>query len=229
MRRILLSLMVLVLFQAACAWTSQMAPTPQVITVVVTANAPTSIPQLTSVPTATMPSLQPTPTSPPFCEDNRMTGLFKLLGKALLVKDGDLLASLVHPEDGLSIFFQREEVEVTLTRAEVRNILGSTQSKFWGTQPGSGLPQEGTFVDIVLPRLQDVLQADYGAHCNVLATGGTTYIPALPTAFVGSPFYSLYRVAPADMDMDWRTWVAVIDYYQGKPFIRALIKYDWEI
>ncbi|HPH96876.1 MAG TPA: hypothetical protein PKW33_12640 [Anaerolineaceae bacterium] len=194
-----------------------------------TGNPPTQAPHIPAATTATPLPLLPTPTSPPFCEDDRITSLFKLFGKALLVKDGDLLASLVHPENGLSIFFQREEVEVTLTRAEVRDIFGSSQTKFWGTQPGSGLPQQGTFSDIVLPKLQDVFQAEYTEHCNVLATGGTTYSPALPPAFANSQYYSLYRLAPAGMDMDWRTWVAVIDYYQGKPFIRALIKYDWEI
>ena len=166
-----------------------------------------------------------------FCDDERAGKLIDEFIQAVKAQDGDALARLVSPVHGLTIQHNWWNPAVTLDSAEtIRNIFFSTTDFDWGTADGSGLPVVGPFKDAVLPKLRDVLDADFTQHCNILesgtSAGGTTGQLTWPTEYANLNYIALFRAAPASEEMNWRTWVVGIEYVGGVPYLAVLIQYQ---
>jgi hypothetical protein len=173
-------------------------------------------------------------TSQAFCDDERAGRLIGNFAQAVKEQNGEALARLVSPEHGLTIQHNWWNPAVTLDSTEtVQNLFFSTTDFDWGTAGGSGEPLVGSFRDIVLPMLRDVIDVDYSQHCNLLesgtSAGGTTGQLTWPVEYANLNFYALFRAAPAGEEMNWRTWAVGIEYVGGVPYLAVLIQYDWEI
>lgn len=169
-----------------------------------------------------------------FCADERVERLMDKFVQAVKNQDGAALSGLVSPLQGLSIQHNWWNPIVRLDSPEaLQNLFFSTTDYDWGIADGSGLPIVGPFKDLILPKLQDALNADFTRHCNVLesgtSAGGTTGMLKLPVEYANLNYVALFRAAPPDVEMDWRTWVVVIEYVDGAPYIVALVQYAWEI
>ncbi len=142
-----------------------------------------------------------------FCADARVNQLIADFVGAVLARDGQALAQLVSPQHGLMIRYEWWNPEVSYrTRGEVEAIFNETTERFWGNEDGSGFPIRGSFRDVILPRLMNILDAEYSLHCNILevgvSVGGTAGLVVLPYEYANFRYVALYRPAPPDMEMD---------------------------
>jgi hypothetical protein len=57
--------------------------------------------------------------------------------------------------------------------------------------------------------------------------GGASYAATWP--YTGINYYSVYFPGTdANSKMDWRTWLVGVDYVGGKPYLYALMQFEWE-
>lgn len=219
----------------ACASPTAALPTP---TQLVPAT-PTSIPAATLVPLtptaiSTTDAFTPIPaltsTSAPnpsnICTDPQVTALIDSLKTAVLNSDGPLLESLVSPSSGLDVRWIRYGTVVNYQPSQARFLFETTFEVDWGAEPGSGEAKVGPFHDVIVPDLQKVFNQTYTLHCNELKHGGASYDVSWP---YDKDFYSIYFPGTAaNGNLDWHTWVAGIEYVNGKPYLYALTQFFWE-
>lgn len=164
-----------------------------------------------------------------FCADARVTSLLSNLKKAVNTTNGELLHSLVSPVHGVDVIYIRNGAVANYSPEEAAWAFQSTYEVNWGLGAGSGEVVTGTFQEIVLPALQDVFKNE-SLTCNELKLGGATYVVEWSGEYVNLNFYSIHNPGndPSYGDLDWRTWLAVVEYVEGQPYLFALLNYQWE-
>lgn len=163
-----------------------------------------------------------------FCSDDQVTSLLASFKKAILKKDGKLLASIVSPLHGVTLQYFRGGNAIKYTPELAQWLFTSTYATDWGLQPASGLDVKSPFHEEVLPKLVDVLGSSYTSTCDKLTIGGATYTYSWPYEYGNINYYSLYRPGPAGQEMDWRTWLVGVEYINGKPYLFAWVHLFWE-
>jgi len=140
------------------------------------------------------------------------------------------LALLVSPAHGMAVRYWRYYIsnQNIFDQLHASAVFYSTYSHSWGLAAGSGLPTEGSFHEVVLPKLLDVVNANYTLNCNTVQTGGTSYDTSWPAEYANVNFYSIYRPGTAGDEMNWRTWLVGVEYVKGQPYVFALIHFQWE-
>ncbi|MGZ8941049.1 MAG: hypothetical protein ACXW32_17725 [Limisphaerales bacterium] len=201
----------------ACASPTAALPTP---TQLVPAT-PASISAATLALTSTS---APNPSN--ICTDPQVTALIDSLKTSVLSSDGALLASLVSPTSGMDVRYIRYGTVVNYQLSQAKFLFETTFEVDWGAQPGSGEAKVGAFHDVIVPDLQKVFNQTYTLHCNELKHGGASYDVSWP---YDKDFYSIYFPGTAaNGNLDWHTWVAGIEYVNGKPYLYALTQFFWE-
>lgn len=229
-RRILYTLLIGFTLLTACASPTETPPTPtQGVPAI-----PTSIPAGTLVPlTPTLPvtanpafTNTPAPNPSNICTDPQVTALIDSLKTSMLNSDGTLLASLVSPTSGMDVRYIRYGTVVNYQPSQAKFLFETTYEVDWGAQPGSGEAKVGAFHDVIVPELIEVFNEPYTLHCNELKYGGASYDVSWP---YDKDFYSIYFPGTAaNGNLDWHTWVAGIEYVNGKPYLYALTQFFWE-
>ncbi len=215
-------------FLTGCGLMGNTPPTP-------TAPAPAPLVFVTTetaspIPSAALPVVTATATTLPpvaanVCADAQVTTLIDALKRAMLNQDGALLSSLVSPNN-MEVRWVRYGNIVTYTREQALFLFETTFEANWGDEPGSGAPKQGAFHDVIVPDMLKVLNQPYTLHCNEIRHGGASYDISWPYK---KDFYSIYFAGTDQYGyLDWHTWVAGIEYVDGKPYIYALIQYFWE-
>jgi hypothetical protein len=190
---------------------------------------PTAVPPTAAPGTFIPPTSIPPTQVPPavFCADPQVTALINGLKSALQSADGALLASLVSPASGMDVRYYRDGRVVNYDTVHARFLFDSTYVVDWGLAPGSGLPTKGSFHEVVVPALLAVFNKSYTLSCNQLVVGGTTYNAAWP--YPGVKYYSIYYPGTeANGYLDWHTWLAGAEYVGSKPYLYALVQFEWE-
>jgi len=164
-----------------------------------------------------------------FCGDARVTSLLQNLETAVNATDGKQLKSLVSPAHGLDVVYIHNGMVANYSPEEADWAFQSTYEVNWGLGAGSGEPVIGTFPEVILPALQDVFK-NLTSTCNEVKLGGASYVVEWPIEYANINFYSLNNpgVDPSYAGMDWRTWLAGIEYVDGQPYLFALLHYQWE-
>ncbi len=163
-----------------------------------------------------------------FCGDNRVLTLLDNLTAALSTENGELYASLVSPVHGLNVYLYRFGNIANYTPDEAKWVFTSTYVMDWGKHPASGQDVKGAFRDIVLPNLLDVLLADYTKTCDQLPNVGIFAEHSWPYEYAAVNYYGLYRPGTPGVELDWRVWLAGIEYVDGQPYLFTLIHFEWE-
>ena len=173
-------------------------------------------------------TVAPTPiATTDFCADAQPLTLIGSLRTAVLKSDGPLLASLVSPTHGFDARAFRSGRIVNYDRAHTTFLFETTFIVDWGPAPGSGLETQGSFHEVIVPALMDVLTRDYTSTCNQIQIGGATYQASWP--YTGINFYSLYfSGTSANGNLDWHTWLLGMHYVGGKPYLYAIVPFQWE-
>ncbi len=163
-----------------------------------------------------------------FCADARVKALLNSFKSSIIQQDGNTLARLISPTHGLFLQYLRGGTVAQYSPEEIGWVFQSTYVMNWGLHPASGLEVKGAFKDEVLPKLLDVLTADYEERCNNPALGGTTYQFMWPIEYKNINFVSLYRAGSPGIELDWRTWLVGIEYVGGEPYVFSLLHLMWE-
>jgi hypothetical protein len=165
-----------------------------------------------------------------FCADGKVVPQVTKLGTAFTTANGDLLSSLVSPAHGMAVRYWRyyASAQNIFDPLHASAVFESTYSHNWGLAAGSGLPTEGSFHEVVLPKLLDVFNASYNLTCNTVQTGGASYDTSWPAEYTNFNFYSVYRPGATGDELNWRTWLVGVEYIQGQPYVVALIQFQWE-
>ncbi len=169
--------------------------------------------------------------APQFCNDAQVGSLMDGLTNAIRNQDGAELARLSSPIHGLTLQYHIWGPPVTVTDPQaLGNLFSSTVDYEWMTTD-EGETITGTFKDILLPPLEDVLLQSHTRHCNTLeqgvAAGVTQDGVYWPYDYRSLNYVSLFRQAAADNEQDWRTWVAGIEYVAGKPYLAVLLQFTY--
>lgn len=204
--------------------TATVPPAPSATSTFISTGTPAFTPIVfTALPTNTSTS---TPAASSFCTDSQVTALINLLKSSVLTSNGELLSSLVHPSRDMEVRWIRYGNVITYTPEQAKFLYETTFEANWGDEPGSGLPKEGSFHDVIVPDLVEVFNQPYTLHCNELKHGGATYELEFP---YNGNFYSVFFAGTDEFGfLDWHSWVIGIDYVNNKPYIYALMQFFWE-
>lgn len=176
-------------------------------------------------PVATVPGVTPSGSSN-LCTDPQVTALIDSLKTAITNEDGALLSSLVSPSSGLEVSYYHNGAAIKYDQNQAKFLFETTYPANWGVDPASGAEKIGPFHEVVVPALKKIFSQPYDLYCNELKYGGASYPVKFP---YDKDFYSIYFPGTeANGYMDWQTWVAGIEYVDGKPYLYALMQFFWE-
>ncbi len=116
----------------------------------------------------------------------------------------------------------------TFKAEDARWIFESSYSHNWGAAPGSGLDTIGSFQARVLPSLQEVFTAGYTLTCNSLGSAPQYGSQPWPVEYTGINYYTVFKPGTPGVDLDFRYWLVGVEYYQGQPYVFAMIHFAWE-
>ena len=160
-----------------------------------------------------------------FCADSKIALLLADLKSAITTSDGDKFSGLVSPIHGVDIYNAAGGKRNTFTPALAQTAFTSTTSYDWGAAPASGLPVSGSFKDVILPKMLDVFNnAGYATYCETPKAGAVNWDGVWGGEYANIRYYSLNRPG----ELDWRTWVAGIEYIDAKPYVTVLMQFQWE-
>ena len=162
-----------------------------------------------------------------FCADARVPQLFDRLKQAVNTSDGKLFASLISPIHGLDVRLWHYTTPINYSPAGAAEAFTSSTVQNWGAGPSS-IDTIGTFASVIQPKLQDVLNTPtYSALCND-PEFASLFSEPWPGEYTNFSYYSLVRPGTPGVDLDYRQWMAGIEYVRGQPFLVALIHIVWE-
>jgi hypothetical protein len=168
-------------------------------------------------------------TSSNFCKDANVNTLLGEFKTATLNSNGDLLSLLVSPVHGLDVRLWRYGSVANYAPAEANWIFQSDYVANWGPAPGSGEESSGTFKAQLLPKLQEVLSANYTLHCNDTLDLATFALEPWPPEYSNINFYMFHKSGTEQFGgLNWRAWTVGVEYVQGVPTLFSLIHYQWE-
>ena len=160
-----------------------------------------------------------------FCSDARIPSMIEQLKGSVNQSNGDLFAALVSPTRGVNVRLWAYSNEVNFNSAAARNIFAGTDSHNWGGGP-SGIPDVGSFRDIIQPKLLEVLNApDMQMSCDDLTN---VYPLANPWPYPTIHFYNLYKPATPGNELDFRTWLIGFEYIDNQPYLYGMVTIVWE-
>ncbi len=146
--------------------------------------------------------------------------------RAIVNADGALLASLVSPRHGVDVWLYRTGNSINFDAEHARWVFGSAYIHNWGSHPASGLDVSGSFHEAVLPDLVDMYDNGHEVHCNEPGVPGWN-ISAWPEQYANLTVYKIYKPGTPGVDLDYRIWLAGIEYVSGKPYLFSLIQFIW--
>lgn len=165
-----------------------------------------------------------------FCADERAYDLIGRTVDAMLASDGDALASLVNPRRGLMIRQEWWNPEVILSQDDISSIFEDRQSYDWGEQSGGEFQVSGSFHDVILPLLKDVLESGSAPTCDWFESGVSSTPAEWPSEYENLHYYAFSRPAPDKGNRyDWRAWGFGIEYIRGAPYLTSLVHFHGDV
>jgi hypothetical protein len=159
-----------------------------------------------------------------FCADTRISTLIDQLKNSINQSNGDALSSIISPVHGLDIRLWAYSAPVNFNTTSAKTIFTDTTAYTWGGGP-SGIPDVGTFKDLIRPKLLDVFNApNLETYCDNLTK---VYPLATPWPYPDMHYYNLYKPATT-AGFDFRTWLVGFEYVNGQPYLSALVTIVWE-
>ncbi len=157
---------------------------------------------------ATESSVSPT-ARPPFCEDPQVMEFVENFIWGVEAESGQLIGTMVTESKGLNVRLEWWNTTVHFSKEQIEQIYKEDTSYDWGIADGSGAPVQGTFMEVVQPKLLDVVEGEYVISCDTLEPG----VASGPSAGLGGMAGGYSRPAlhcsftgPAPQA---RTWIGV--------------------
>jgi hypothetical protein len=178
--------------------------------------------------TGWVPEVMLTEYVPPtqFCDDTSANAIISDFVQAVNERDGDRLASLVSEPRGLLIRVDWWNPEVRFSKEQVADLFADPTSVDWGSHFASNTRITGSFAEVVLPQIEDVLGGNAALACDDFQVRSLVQGIARPAAYENFNFYNFYRPAPqGGSEFNWRAWSILIEYIDGQPYLVGLVQY----
>ncbi len=160
-----------------------------------------------------------------FCQDMRIAEFIDQLKQAVHYEDGNWFASLVSPKHGVDIRLWAYADAINFSTQTATTIFSSGTSYNWGSGP-SGIPDIGTYTEIVWPKMDDVFYSSTKElYCDNLTK---VYPLAQPWPYPNIRYYNLYKLPTEPGGLDYRTWLIGIEYINAEPYLYGLVTVIWE-
>ncbi|MFP3854657.1 MAG: hypothetical protein ACLFWD_10240 [Anaerolineales bacterium] len=160
-----------------------------------------------------------------FCHDPRIGEMLDEFATSLAEEDSGTLRSLLSPKRGLIIRHDPSNPEVRIPEGKLQGIFSDPHVYRWGTRFASQTIIQGSFNEVVVPALLEVLVADPIVACNEVEVGRNADAESLPPMYQNLNFINLYRPASeGGNSFNWRTWVILFEYVEGQPYIALLLQ-----
>jgi hypothetical protein len=161
-----------------------------------------------------------------FCADSRANDIVSSFVEAVRDRDGDRLASLVSESRGLLIRVDWWNPEIRFSKEQVADLFADPTSVDWGAHFASNTRITGSFADIILPEIDDVLVGGAALACDDFQVRSLVQGIRRPAAYQNFNFYNFYRAAPeGGSEFNWRAWSILIEYVDGQPHLVGLVQY----
>lgn len=159
-----------------------------------------------------------------FCGDARIAPLIEQFKQAVNQSSGQLFAALVSPRHGVNVNYWLHGTTVNYTTSTAQTAFTSTESINWGGG-ASGIPDVGTFAQIVQPKLADVLNSSYQLNCN-----NPSYASMFvdPWSYLNVNYYAVIKPPTPGIELDWRLWLMGFEYVNGQPYLMGMTHFVWE-
>jgi hypothetical protein len=174
-----------------------------------------------------VPSWNLTEDVPPegFCADPRVQLLIDDLRNAISSEGAEELEEILSPKRGLVIRHDPWNPEVQIGFGELPGIFHDPTDYLWGTRYASQTQIRGSFSQLLVPALTDVLDSETRLNCNEIEVGSGAPSMLWPDDYRNLNLVSLHRPALENGNpFNWRTWVLAIEYVEGQPFIAVLVQ-----
>jgi hypothetical protein len=160
------------------------------------------------------------------CNDPQVPALIRAFEKAVTDSDGAALKALVSPLRGLTVTPESKPLKFPYTAIDT--LFSSPTVLSLGPGDGGGPDITGTFkttIDVTLRKA--ILTKGAQEVCGKLLTGGSAATPPTQDEFPNVTPVSFHF--PGVDGGGWVTWVASIEYVDGKPYVASLKQFHWEI
>ncbi|MCJ7565915.1 MAG: hypothetical protein MUO58_00035 [Anaerolineales bacterium] len=165
-----------------------------------------------------------------FCQDARAVMVLDQSLQSIQEHDGDLLLQVVNPRRGLIIRHDWWNPEVIVPVESISGIFDNPREIEWGLLSGGKFKIQGSFKDIILPLLEDSVLNSSVPVCAELPSGKTSRPALWPTEYTSLNYFAIHRPAPeGGNSFNWRTWVFVIEYIDGQPFLTSIIHFHGDV
>ncbi len=165
-----------------------------------------------------------------FCEDARALMVLDTSLRSIQTQDGDLLSQIVNPRRGLIIRYDWWNPEVIVPADSVSGIFEDRNEAEWGLMSGGEFKIQGSFKDIILPLLEDIILNSPIVVCAEVPSGTTSRQVLWPSEYTSLNYFALHRPAPEGGNaFDWRTWAFVFEYIDGEPFLTSIIHFQGDV
>ena len=160
-----------------------------------------------------------------FCADPRIPALIEQLKSSINQSNGDQFATLVSPAHGVNVRLWAHSPGTNFSATTAPAIFTAIDSYNWGGGP-SGVPDIGSFKDIIQPKLLEVLNApNMETYCDNLTK---VFNISNPWPYPNIHYYNLYKPATPGNDFDFRTWLIGFEYIDNQPYLYAMVSIVWE-
>ncbi|WP_298010540.1 MULTISPECIES: hypothetical protein [Anaerolinea] len=163
-----------------------------------------------------------------FCAATERQAVLGALEQAIRQRDGRQLADLVSPVHGMTVWLWRSGKPIRFDAGHARWVFTSTYSHNWGMHPASGLETSGSFQEAVLPALEDAFLHSHEVRCNERTVPGLLDSSVIPVSVQNYNVFKVLKPGSAGVELDWRIWMVAVEVLDGKPYLTALIHFQWE-
>lgn len=159
-----------------------------------------------------------------FCTDGRVLVLLEALRTNIAAGDPQGLQGLVSPRHGLTFRFDWWNPEVTVQPEDLPTFWASNDSVNWGTQQAGGVI-DGSFKEVVLPRLNEIAGGEVQLGCNEILIGPALREARWPSEYNNVNYYALHRPAESTgSEYAWTTWLVGVEYVDNQPYVSHLVQ-----
>ena len=159
-----------------------------------------------------------------FCADTRVTTLIEQMKQSMVQSNGSLLKPVVSLAHGVNMHLWAYGPGIKFTQNASANIYTDATNYNWGGGP-SGLPDIGTFKNIVQPKYLEVFNAaNMETYCDNLTKVYPLY---RPWPYGNIHYYNLYKPA-SDLFFDFRSLLIGIEYINSQPYLYGMVTVIWE-
>lgn len=165
-----------------------------------------------------------------FCADIRSVELLNTILLAFSNEDGALLAQVTNPRRGLLVRNEWWNSAVEFKPEMISGLFSDRNAYEWGEQAGGRFKVTGSFSEVVVRRVDEVVSQEAEISCGELQSGVSSIAPAWPSAYSNLNYYMMFKPAPAGGNSyDWRAWAFGMEYVQGVPYLTVLVQFHGDV